>query len=67
MIDLDVLLVSASATIAAWTPKVLGALLVFGVGLLIARWARAMTQGALSRSKVIRCCPPSYRAWSTSA
>jgi hypothetical protein len=28
MIDLDVLLVSASATIAAWTPKVLGALLV---------------------------------------
>ena len=52
MFDLNTLLLSASATIAAWTPKVLGALLVFGIGILVARWAKGMTQGALARSKV---------------
>jgi small conductance mechanosensitive channel len=52
MIDFDALLLSASATVAAWTPKVVGALLVFGIGVMIARWARGMTQGALGRSAV---------------
>lgn len=52
MIDIEALLLSASTVIAAWTPRVLGALAVLLVGLLLARSARNMARGALGRSKV---------------
>lgn len=52
MIDIETLLQSASSVVAAWTPRVAGALGVLAVGLLIARWAGRFTRRALSRSKV---------------
>ncbi|MDZ7781005.1 MAG: mechanosensitive ion channel [Gemmatimonadota bacterium] len=52
MIDPDVLMTSVSTVIAQWMPKVLGALAVLGIGLVAARWARRLSQGALARSSV---------------
>lgn len=52
MPDLDTLLMSASAVVAAWAPKVLGALAVLGGGLLLAGWARGFSVRALGRGKV---------------
>jgi small conductance mechanosensitive channel len=52
MIDLESLLQSATSVVAAWTPRVLGALIVFAVGLLVSRWAGRFTRRALSRSNV---------------
>lgn len=52
MIDFDALLQNASFVVAAWTPRVLGALAVFLLGLFFARWARSLVTKALGRSKV---------------
>ncbi len=52
MIDFDALVQNASSVVAAWTPRVLGALAVFLIGLLLARWARSATHRALGRSKI---------------
>lgn len=52
MIDFDALVQNATSVVAAWTPRVLGALAVFLIGLLLARWARSVTNRALGRSNV---------------
>lgn len=54
MIDIETLFLSAATAVAAWIPWVLGALVVFLVGLLRARSARDMTRSTLGRSMVRR-------------
>jgi len=52
MFDIEALILSASTVIAAWMPRVLGALSVFVLGLFVARWTKDVTRGALGKSKV---------------
>jgi len=52
MFDLNTLMAGASAVVASWAPRILGALAVFLVGLFVARWAKGLTRSALGRSAV---------------
>ena len=52
MFDLEALTSSAVSVIAAWTPKVLGALAILVFGWLFASWAKGFTRRMLKKSPV---------------
>ncbi|MDX1647048.1 MAG: mechanosensitive ion channel, partial [Longimicrobiales bacterium] len=52
MFDLDQLVSSATAVVAAWTPKVLGALAILVFGWIFAGWAKRLTRRMLEQSRV---------------